>query len=106
LKEMGELHMTTQLHLRYPKPVVNGRYHAFLLPAPILLQSNCEIIGESTNEQCTVNIATTKNAQPQVIHVAAGLESDYIVVTVITLLCSLVGAAVLLREIVAVSRWE
>jgi hypothetical protein len=103
LKEM-ELHMTMQLHLRYAKPIRNGRYHAFLLPTPILQRGKCESVN-STNK-CTVNLTSKNAAIQQVVHVAAGLESDNIWVTVMTLLCSLIGAAVLLREIVTVSQWE
>lgn len=116
------LSFRTKVHLRYPKPQSVKAYHPVWLLSPIFVAGNVQTMTESgmlkslsviPNEreslsQPSLSATEFKYVLPQVLvtSVATGWEQDTWVVVLISLLVSIFGATVMLRDLARITRWS
>lgn len=93
--------VATKIHLRYPQLASGTSSHVSVaIPAP-LLHTGSFLRGQER----LGFVSTFSYGKPITFRVAAGIKEDYGWVALITILCSITGSLVMLRDITRVSKW-
>jgi len=95
----------TKLHVRYPLPVSGddeGSFRLVVMPPPRLLAAT----STSHSESITTTIMSSRHERPLSLWVAAGRQEHYKFILGVTLLASVVGAVIMLRDIARISTWN
>jgi hypothetical protein len=118
------LQFTTKIHTRYPVPVGEGshrestsfssRRKSIGLPAPLVVGGNWQVRKTEEDldpivwflQEAEVATESAGNQQWLSTTVAAGSHGDYPWVILGTLMCSLIGAALTMRDLALVSIWD
>ena len=110
----------TTLHIRYPPPIsanTGGGLDSIVIQQPMLNSASASIGGDENAEsdeatyymlQTASEAAATSLPPPPnpiIIHVAAGLDSDYWWVTIVTMSSALIGGFLLIKSLDSVSIW-
>ena len=94
------IEFATKLHVRYPPLTARG-FLDIALPAPFLYQA---WLMDSFNQNYTLKQSSWQ--PPITTRVATGYDGDYIWVVTITIVWSLMGSFMLLRNLSKVSKWN
>jgi len=111
------LSFRTKVHLRYPNPQSEQAFHPVWLLSPIFIAGNVQTMTESgmlksssvmPNGRPSMSAAEFYYFLPQVLvtSVATGWEQDTWVILLISLLVSIFGATVVLRDLARITRWN
>jgi hypothetical protein len=94
----------TKLHLRYPEPLDQGtcNFVQFPLMPPNLLQASFVTASGQRYQQ---HGSVLPRAPPVGVWIATGRASDYIWVVTVSVLASVVGAVVILRDLHPIATW-
>jgi len=93
--------VATKLHVRYP-PLTKSGFVNVAFPAPLIISGELQ----SKHETYTLRYNEITWQPPIHVQVATGYEGDYYWVGLVTILTSLVGALILLRDLAKVSKWK
>ena len=91
----------TKLHVRYPPLTTTGHFD-IVFPAPLLRSG---WLAMSQQQNYTLEQQVTWQP-PILLNVATGWQDDYAWVGIVTILWSLVGSILLLRDLSKVSKWN
>ena len=108
----------TTLHLRYPPPISNENVQAAngLVPIaiqhPVLYSASMSLEG-ADEPNANIYYALKTDAleailnppDPIIVHVVAGLDSDYWWTTIITMTSAMIGGLILINSLDSVSTW-
>ena len=102
------------LHVRYPLPFARGAAASFRLvvfPPPKLVDARIMLSNDGTRYEIVQILSTRGGDTPQdqrlmSLWVAAGREDDYFFTLGVTLVVSVLGAMVMLRDISTLAQWD
>ena len=105
----------TMLHIRYPSPIVLfdlNHVHGLVpivIQQPVIYSAFATVQNNAKASDAkafySLQLQSSSIPDPIVIHVPAGLDSDYWLVTLITMVSALIGGFGMMKSLDSVSKW-